>query len=415
MQVTFSSEEYLEYVGSGFNDAVGVWVNGVKAELTVGDGDISIDNINDKSNSALYVDNAKDEFNTEMDGFTVTLTLKAKVSPGKVNTIKIGIADAGDGLYDSNLLIAGESIQTSLVAADDKFEIGSEEKVTVDLLGNDKDQSGGKLTISRINGQAVVEGSVVTLPNGLEVVVNGNGTITVVSDPSDTKGEANFSYEVMNEKGITDVAFVKGVVVPCFVQGALIATTRGPVPVENVRVGDLVQTLDHGFQPVRWHGARAVRSEGAMAAVRIPAGVFGSHGGAAVSPQHRLRLSGWRAEHFLGAADALVKARHLVKLGVLRQDTSGAGVVYHHLLFDRHEIILADGLWSESYHPGPMSLHDRRIRAEIVALFPALAMDEGTGYGPLVRRECTLREAAVLIGQGLPKWARSGKLVAGMP
>ena len=121
MQITFSSEEYLEYVGSGFNDAVGVWVNGVKAELTVGDGDISINNINPGSNGSLYVDNAKDEFNTEMDGFTVTLTLKAPVIPGQVNTIKIGIADGGDAAYDSNLLIAADSVQTAVVAGDDQF------------------------------------------------------------------------------------------------------------------------------------------------------------------------------------------------------------------------------------------------------------------------------------------------------
>ncbi|MCX7286765.1 MAG: choice-of-anchor L domain-containing protein [Rhodobacterales bacterium] len=108
MQITFSSEEYLEYVGSGFNDAVGVWVNGEKAVLTVGDGDISINNINPGSNGDLYVDNAKDQFNTEMDGFTVTLTLKAPVIAGKVNTIKIGIADGGDAIYDSNLLIAAD-------------------------------------------------------------------------------------------------------------------------------------------------------------------------------------------------------------------------------------------------------------------------------------------------------------------
>ncbi|HEY6918496.1 MAG TPA: choice-of-anchor L domain-containing protein, partial [Tabrizicola sp.] len=60
MQITFSSEEYLEYVGSGFNDAVGVWVNGQKALLTVGDGDISINNINPTKNGNLYVDNAND-------------------------------------------------------------------------------------------------------------------------------------------------------------------------------------------------------------------------------------------------------------------------------------------------------------------------------------------------------------------
>ena len=98
MQFVFSSEEYLEYVNKGFNDAVGVWVNGEQAELTIGSGDISIDNINDGSNQDLYVDNNQhdDTYNTEMDGFTITLTLTAPVKPGQVNSIKIGIADAGD-------------------------------------------------------------------------------------------------------------------------------------------------------------------------------------------------------------------------------------------------------------------------------------------------------------------------------
>ena len=112
MQVVFSSEEYLEYVGSGFNDAVGVWVNGVQAELTVGSGDITINNINDESNSNLYLDNpaSGETYNTEMDGLTVTLTLKAPVIPGEANSIRIGIADGGDRIYDSNLLIAGNSV-----------------------------------------------------------------------------------------------------------------------------------------------------------------------------------------------------------------------------------------------------------------------------------------------------------------
>ena len=57
MQIVFSSEEYLEYVDSGFNDVVGVFVNGQPAQLTVGTGEISIDNINDQTNSNLYIDN----------------------------------------------------------------------------------------------------------------------------------------------------------------------------------------------------------------------------------------------------------------------------------------------------------------------------------------------------------------------
>jgi Hint domain/Bacterial cadherin-like domain len=346
MQITFSSEEYLEYVGSGFNDAVGVWVNGVKAELTVGDGDVSINNINPGSNGSLYVDNAKDQFNTEMDGFTVTLTLKAPVKPGEVNSIKIGIADGGDAVYDSNLLIAGDSVQTAVVASDDSFTVMQGGSTTIDLLGNDVNAGGGKLTITEINGVPVQAGDTVLLSSGLEVTVNANGTITIVGGYDDPLGEANFSYEVENETGITDVGFVTGDVLPCFVEGVRIDTARGPVPVEKIAVGDLVLTLDDGFQPVRWRGARSVVAVGALAPVRIPAGTFGAHGEVAVSPQHRICLTGWRAELYCGAGEVLVRAAHLVRAGRLRQDSSVPVVTYHHLLFDRHQIIRSAALRS---------------------------------------------------------------------
>ncbi|WP_338153300.1 choice-of-anchor L domain-containing protein [Pseudophaeobacter leonis] len=174
MQFTFSSEEYLEYVDAGFNDAVGVWVNGEKAELTIGDGDISIDNVNTGSNENLYIDNPQgdDLYNTEMDGFTVTLTLKAPVNPDEVNTIKIGIADAGDAIYDSNLLIAGDSIQTQLVAEDDEISVEEGSSQTLDVLANDDHAAGTTLTITEINGQAVVAGSTVTLADGGEITLN---------------------------------------------------------------------------------------------------------------------------------------------------------------------------------------------------------------------------------------------------
>ena len=168
MQITFSSEEYLEYVSNGFNDAVGVFVNGEQATLTVGDGGITIDNINDTNNSNLYVDNpsSAETLNTEMDGMTITLTLKAPVTPGAINTIKIGIADSGDGSYDSNLMIAGDSVQTQLIALDDEIELEANSTTTVDFLSNDTTTAGGTLTIISLNGQAVEVGDTVTLSTG---------------------------------------------------------------------------------------------------------------------------------------------------------------------------------------------------------------------------------------------------------
>lgn len=399
MQVTFSSEEYLEYVGSGYNDTVGVWVNGKLAVLTVGDGEISIDNINPTHNGALYIDNARGLYNTEMDGFTVTLTLKAPVIAGRVNSIKIVLADGGDATYDSNLMIVGSSVQTAVVATADEFTVDMSGETLVDLTANDVEASGGKLTITKINGIPVTAGSVVTLASGLQITVNADGTITVISDPTDTPGTETFSYEVTNEQGVTDVGFVQGTLLPCFVAGSRIDTVRGPVPIEEIEVGDLVVTLHHGLQPVRWVGGRRVASMGAMAAVNIPADTLGQHGALRVSPQHRVYLSGWQAQLYCGVDEVLVKAIHLVRAGRLAQDQSGAPVVYHHLLFDQYQIICAEGLWSESYHPGAQTLagHDAQARAELLALFPMLGLDPDGGYGPIAHPEARASVARLMM------------------
>lgn len=205
MQVVFSSEEYLEYTNSGFNDAVGIWFNGEPPELQVGTGHISINDINDETNENLYVDNpaTAEEYNTEMDGFTVTLTLKAPVNPGEENTIKIGIADSGDSAYDSNLLIAGDSVQTALIAGDDNIELRAGESEEFDLLANDVTSTGSTLTITEINGQPVSVGDTVTLATGEEITLTDAGM--VLADPDGDLGTNTFTYTVADKGGNTDV------------------------------------------------------------------------------------------------------------------------------------------------------------------------------------------------------------------
>lgn len=80
MRLTFGSEEYLEWVDVGFNDAAAITVNGTDAQPSIGDGEIAIDNINTTANANLFRDNATGTFSTEMDGITVVLTVKA---PGR--------------------------------------------------------------------------------------------------------------------------------------------------------------------------------------------------------------------------------------------------------------------------------------------------------------------------------------------
>ncbi len=112
---------------------VGVWVNGVQAEVTIGDGSASVGNINQNQTQNIYVDHTADQYNTEMDGFTVTQTFTAPVNAGDINSIKIGVADVSDSSYDTNLLIAGGSVQTAFVAQDDSLDTGLNTNQTQDV------------------------------------------------------------------------------------------------------------------------------------------------------------------------------------------------------------------------------------------------------------------------------------------
>lgn len=393
MQFVFSSEEFPEYANSIFQDAVGVWINGTNVPLTIGDN-VNPSSMSDPTNQNLFIDNTNDQYNTEMDGFTVTLTLTIPVIPGQVNTMMIGIADTGDSAYDSNLLIAGGSVQTALVAVDDGIHLTGGQTKVLDVLANDI--GNGTLTITHINGVAVSAGSTVTLSTGQQVTLNADGTITLVGDGTDE--DFNFTYTVSDgthdDTGIITVASV-----PCFVAGTLIETARGPVPVESLEPGDMVETRDNGFQPLRWIGRRVVPAEGDFAPIRIAADTFGQHGEILVSPQHRVLIHDALAELLFEESEVLVAAKHLVD-GARVIIAEGGEVEYVHILFDSHEVVYSAGLATESFLPGPQTTatFEEDLVREICTLFPELDPNTGTGYSPAARRVLKAYEARLLVG-----------------
>ncbi|MEL6584341.1 MAG: choice-of-anchor L domain-containing protein [Pseudomonadota bacterium] len=206
MQLTFSSEEYLEWVDAGFNDAVAITVNGVVAEMSIGDGEISIDNINTKSNSNLFHSNGKDLFNTEMDGLTRVLTIKAPVVVGEENTIRVAIADAGDDIYDSNLLIVADSIQTALIANDDVLAVAAKNSAWINLLANDTQLGVDGVEVVALCDKPLAVGESMTLASGEKVTLFEDGLIRV--DGLDTAGSNTFTYTIRSKDGTTDSAFV---------------------------------------------------------------------------------------------------------------------------------------------------------------------------------------------------------------
>ncbi|AJE45570.1 Hint domain-containing protein [Celeribacter indicus] len=187
----------------------------------------------------------------------------------------------------------------------------------------------------------------------------------------------------------------------CFGRGTLIQTVYGAVPVEELRAGDLAITYDHGPQEIRWIGSTRVRAEGAFAPVEIARNTCGNHRTLRVSQQHRILIADPKAELNHGDHEVLVPAKHLVNHDTVRI-REGGEVEYFHILFDRHEVVFADGAPAESFHPGDTGATalDRAARDEILALFPQLAAG-WHAYGRAARVSLRAYEARALLSEGM--------------
>lgn len=195
------------------------------------------------------------------------------------------------------------------------------------------------------------------------------------------------------------------VIVPCFTPGTLIDTARGAIPVETLRPGDRVLTRDNGFQPIEWVGRKEVsaaelRIKPRFRGVQIRAGALGPglpERDMVVSPQHRILVIGPEAELMFGAHEVLVPALHLIGLPGVAADPADS-VTYIHIMCRRHEVVRSDGLWSESFQPGDLSLAglDADQRAELLGLFPDLADRTGRENYVSARRSLQSYEARAL-------------------
>jgi hypothetical protein len=186
----------------------------------------------------------------------------------------------------------------------------------------------------------------------------------------------------------------------CFGAGTLITTKRGAIPIELLLPDDRILTMDNGYKPVRWLGNRTVRATGKNAPIHIPAGALGNERELVVSPNHRMWIRSAEAELMLGDHEVLVPAKFLVGHNGITQQRGGL-IGYHHMLFDQHEIVFAEGCPSESFHPGMQAMDtlSQASKDEILELFPELAHVDGEGMqmSALARQSVKAHEAPLLL------------------
>ena len=150
--------------------------------------------------------------------------------------------------------------------------------------------------------------------------------------------------------------------------------------IEDLAPGDPVLTRDHGPQPVRWVGRATLRAQGAFAPVVIAAGRLGNAGDLIVSQHHRMFLYQRQRHPLVATSELLVQAKHLVDgEGIFLRE--GGFVDYFSLVFDRHEIIYAEGIPAESLLVNEATLAHlpEALAEEVRARFPGLSQHQHFG------------------------------------
>lgn len=181
-------------------------------------------------------------------------------------------------------------------------------------------------------------------------------------------------------------------VLAAFAAGTLIDTPDGPRAAGTLAAGEPVTTLDNGSRPLRWVGRRQVSAVEMIAwpglrPVAFAQGAAGNSGPLMVSPRQRMLIDDWRAEVYFGEDRVLVAAQALVDDRAAQLVLPPDGVDYVVLLCDRHEVLIAEGALSESFHPGDSGLDglSPAQRAEVLALVPESEFQRRRAAFPIVR------------------------------
>lgn len=253
--------------------------------------------------------------------------------------------------------------------------------------------SGTANTHGGVNDDVDVLGLGATFTNSVVLgetqTLRGGDTATVVIDSQsntnvgvfiEEEQSANSEMNHINET-VGIVAFENGLI-PCFTRGTRIQTPSGLVDVENLKVGDWVDTADEGQQQIRWIGRRLLsRQELAMDPNLLPVRILAHSLGRRlperdllVSRQHRILVSSKIAQRMFGQQEVLISAVKLTVLPGIFVDTTELTVEYFHLLFDDHQVIFAEGAQTESLYLG--SETEKALspdaRLEVCRLFPEI-------------------------------------------
>lgn len=199
--------------------------------------------------------------------------------------------------------------------------------------------------------------------SGTLTLFNGATAVKTFSLAQLPEGVTSANFELAADgSGGTIVGFT------CFVRGTRIATPSGQKAVEDLVVGDLVETLSGEPAPIKWIGKRAFRAAdlpdpAAGMPIRIRKDAIAPNVPCAdllVSPAHCMFLE-----------NSLIPAQFLVNGVTIVQDFDIEQFEYFHIELDKHAVVIAENAPTESYlDTGNRSFF---LNQGVVQLFPDFA------------------------------------------
>jgi len=244
-------------------------------------------------------------------------------------TLEIGPVASTDtivfsaGTLDTLVMTTTGSLPFPMQASIEHFYAGN----TIDLTG--QNQAGVTLTWDQESSNS----GVLSVTNGATLIAGLNFVGAYAQGSFSTQIDGFGGTDIVNDTA------------PCFAAGTRVATTRGEVAVEQLRVGDQVRLARGGTAPVLWLGHRTVDCARHphprdVMPVRVAAHAFGSgqpSGDLLLSPDHAVFVDG-----------VLIPVRYLLNGATVVQEAASR-VTYWHVELDHHDVLLAEGLACESY------------------------------------------------------------------
>lgn len=260
-------------------------------------------------------------------------------------------------------------------------------------------------TIIRADGDqhystgAVKDNVEIILPEGytFRLIADGAGyfpnrSYLIIYEPNDPTNPELTGQAIMWDFRVPDFATIT---VACFTDESRILTEGGVYrSISELHAGDLVETKDNGLQPIRWIDKTLVSYETLKQFPNRRPIIFREnalgfdHPEFKVSPQHKMFIYDEALREAIGCEEGLVPAKHLVNDNSILIDNSCDPVNYYHMMFEKHEIVCADDVWSESFYPGAYAVShlEPHVKNKVMFHFPKLASyDVVDAYGPTAR------------------------------